>query len=290
MRHTWLLLFVSFLFLPVFVRGSLARAAPRALDAAAGGTRVRTHAVHADGRSVAGQSAITMCQPNEEVQGERGAAWSPSPLPSLSHRLPVSRFCCCPLFLFWPALPVPVPARRSSRGQRRAAQLPRHAADGIRVSGVGPGGRRGGRGRRRRRRRRPCGPDRRTRLPRRAHGPRRHQWCASETHWFCLLSPVPCAPTCCTRILSWIMILTLCIVCCRRRVCRVAAVTCARLRPSALLRAAPSPELYRSRLSWSDGPSALLGGYHSFHMFHLKICGVDMFQNLTSSVHNNIRL
>jgi hypothetical protein len=46
-------------------------------------------------------------------------------------------------------------------------------------------------------------------------------------------------------------------------------------------------EQYRSRLVWSDGPvsSDLLSGYHSFRVYHLKICGVDMFRNLTSSWH-----
>lgn len=57
----------------------------------------------------------------------------------------------------------------------------------------------------------------------------------------------------------------------------VIVVPCASLPPS-------HPELYRDRLSWSDGPSSLLLGYHSFHIYHLQICGVDMFQNLTSSV------
>lgn len=44
-------------------------------------------------------------------------------------------------------------------------------------------------------------------------------------------------------------------------------------------------ELYRSRLSWSAGPADLLTGYHSFSVYHLSLCGVDMFQNLTSSWH-----
>ena len=47
-------------------------------------------------------------------------------------------------------------------------------------------------------------------------------------------------------------------------------------------------ELYRSRLSWSSGPVDLLAGYHSFSVYHMTVCGVDMFQNLTSSWHGMV--
>lgn len=45
-------------------------------------------------------------------------------------------------------------------------------------------------------------------------------------------------------------------------------------------------EAWRKKVVWSDGAvSDILPGYHSFRVYHLKICGVDMFQNLTSSWH-----
>lgn len=47
----------------------------------------------------------------------------------------------------------------------------------------------------------------------------------------------------------------------------------------------PPTESYRDSLIWSDGPSSLLAGYHSFHLYELSICGVNMFQNLTTSWH-----
>lgn len=47
----------------------------------------------------------------------------------------------------------------------------------------------------------------------------------------------------------------------------------------------PLPEQYRDQLVWSTGPSTLLTGFHSFDIYELKICGVNMFQNLTSSWH-----
>ena len=45
-------------------------------------------------------------------------------------------------------------------------------------------------------------------------------------------------------------------------------------------------EYWRSKLIWSNGPvTDVLSDYHSFRLFHFKICGVDMFQNLTTTWH-----